>query len=62
MTSRLSTFFNQFKNRSKEKIPRDPVCGMKATTGITSQYQGLIYYFCSAHCKNQFDQDPAAYI
>jgi Cu+-exporting ATPase len=28
----------------------------------TSEYGGRTYYFCSEHCKRQFDQDPELYI
>jgi YHS domain-containing protein len=48
-------------------MARDPVCGMEvneqqaAAQGLTSQYQGQTYAFCSADCKRQFDQDPQRY-
>ncbi len=46
----------------------DPVCGMEVdqdkakAMGLTSEYQGKIYYFCSMECKEQFDKDPGQYI
>jgi uncharacterized membrane protein YraQ (UPF0718 family)/YHS domain-containing protein len=41
---------------------KDPVCGMTVDRGTTlhcSEYQGQTVYFCSAHCKKRFDEDPA---
>jgi len=45
----------------------DPVCGMKVEVAeakaakMSSQYQGKSYFFCSEHCKKQFDEAPAKY-
>ena len=42
----------------------DPVCGMKvdpATAAGRSEHAGVTYYFCSGHCKQSFDRDPAKY-
>lgn len=47
---------------------KDPVCGMDVdraeakAAGRTSQYRGTTYYFCSDHCKKQFDKEPAKYL
>jgi len=60
--SRLRSFFSKFKSSSTGKTQQDPVCGMKATTGITSEYNGQTYYFCSNHCREQFEQDPESYV
>jgi uncharacterized membrane protein YraQ (UPF0718 family)/YHS domain-containing protein len=43
---------------------KDPVCGMTVDSHKTphrSEYQGQTVYFCSAHCKKQFDADPERY-
>jgi len=43
---------------------KDPVCGMQIEESdavATSEYGGTTYYFCSADCKQEFDEDPAAY-
>jgi len=46
----------------------DPVCGMEVDRaeakagGRTSQHGGTTYYFCSDHCKRQFDKEPAKYL
>ena len=43
----------------------DPVCGMSAdpaTAKYRSFQKGETYYFCSAGCKQTFDEDPAKYI
>lgn len=43
---------------------KDPVCGMtveESEAAATSEHDGRKYYFCSKHCKEEFDADPAAY-
>ena len=42
----------------------DPVCGMTindADAVATSVHDGTTFYFCSEHCKQQFDASPATY-
>lgn len=58
----FKSFFNKFKKDPANKPPRDPVCGMRASEGITLVYKGQSYAFCSDHCKQQFEKDPKAYI
>ena len=44
---------------------RDPVCGMtvdRHKTAFTAKYAGRTVYFCSAGCKQSFDEAPARYI
>ncbi len=42
---------------------RDPVCGMSVKdNSITSAYQGHSYSFCSDHCREKFDANPADFI
>ncbi|MFB3827953.1 MAG: efflux RND transporter periplasmic adaptor subunit [Bryobacteraceae bacterium] len=45
---------------------KDLVCGMDVDTSqpgvLSSEYQGVKYYFCSKHCKASFDKDPARYM
>jgi Cu+-exporting ATPase len=44
---------------------KDPVCGMEVTyenAQARSEYDGRTYYFCSLGCKEEFDQNPEAYI
>ena len=42
----------------------DPACGMMVdqgkskTAGLTSDYKGKTYFFCSIECKKQFDTAP----
>ncbi len=49
-------------------MAKDLVCGMQvdeqqaAARGLSSEYQGQTYYFCSAQCKQQFDQNPEHYV
>jgi xanthine dehydrogenase accessory factor len=43
----------------------DPVCGMTVTAspgGLSTEHDGLTYYFCCAGCKQSFEQDPAAHL
>ena len=42
----------------------DPVCGRVVSlerTVYESSYEGNVYYFCSAACKEQFDKRPEVY-
>ncbi|MGH2400822.1 MAG: XdhC family protein, partial [bacterium] len=42
----------------------DPICGMSvdpATAQHTAEFQGVRYYFCSAHCRRTFEREPATY-
>jgi Cu(I)/Ag(I) efflux system membrane fusion protein len=47
---------------------KDPVCGHEVgetqakAAGLTSDYEGKTYYFCSYNCNKQFDTDPARYL
>ncbi len=43
----------------------DPVCGMEVNEREApekSEYQGQTVYFCSQDCKQEFDQNPNAYV
>ncbi len=45
----------------------DPSCGMivdegrSRAAGLTSEYRGKTYFFCSIQCKRQFDKAPQIY-
>jgi uncharacterized protein len=41
----------------------DPVCGMKVdrTKALTLEHAGRTYFFCSEHCRSQFEADPDGY-
>jgi YHS domain-containing protein len=45
----------------------DPICGMAVdpaqakAAGLTLEYEGKTYYFCSDDCKQQFAKDPKRY-
>jgi uncharacterized protein len=44
---------------------KDPVCGMTVDRGKTphrSVHAGDTMYFCSAHCKKRFDEDPERHV
>lgn len=46
---------------------KDVVCGMQIDQqqaqekGLSSDYQGQTYFFCSPGCKRKFDQNPQQY-
>ena len=43
---------------------RDPLCGMQVEEGGAvgaSEHEWQTYYFCSAGCKEKFDQNPKQY-
>ncbi|ADX67088.1 YHS domain-containing protein [Weeksella sp. HMSC059D05] len=42
----------------------DPVCGMKTSEHLTdtAHYEGKVYGFCSAMCKEKFLEEPTKYI
>lgn len=42
----------------------DPVCGMQMDPEEAvdaTVYNGEVYYFCSDHCKEVFEREPADY-
>jgi xanthine dehydrogenase accessory factor len=41
----------------------DPICGMTVAVegAATAVHEGVPYYFCSSHCRAQFEADPARY-
>ena len=44
---------------------RDPVCGMTVDplrAAARAEHEGTTYYFCSAACRNDFQEDPEAYL
>jgi YHS domain-containing protein len=44
-------------------MAKDVICGMKVNenTELKSSFQGKTYYFCSSHCKTEFDKNPLKY-
>lgn len=43
---------------------KDPVCGMEVdpqNSAFASVYRGRTYRFCSASCRDKFEQSPAKY-
>ncbi len=45
-------------------VHKDPVCGMDVEpdrSAPKSEYRGKTYYFCSGHCKREFDKAPAKF-
>ena len=49
----------------KPTTAEDPVCHMAVDPSKASapiQFEGVHYYFCSEHCKRNFEKDPRKYI
>ncbi len=43
----------------------DPVCGMQVSeenAAASEEYMGKTYHFCSQYCRDEFVQDPDAYV
>ncbi|MFB3915953.1 MAG: YHS domain-containing protein [Terriglobales bacterium] len=43
----------------------DPVCGMEVnekSAPAETVYNNRTYYFCSADCKDEFEENPEEYI
>jgi len=46
-------------------MAKDPVCGMQVDekkAAASATYQGKMYYFCAAGCKNAFEKSPEKYV
>jgi YHS domain-containing protein len=46
-------------------VATDPVCGMEVDerqASGRSEYDGKVYYFCSAECQEEFEDDPESYL
>src|ERR1700682_2095919 len=49
----------------KQKMERDPVCGMNVDPGKASakvEHAGKTYYFCAPGCAKRFQQAPEKYL
>ena len=43
---------------------KDPICGMmvnKSKAKHQTEYQGIVFYFCCAGCKQTFEKSPQQY-
>lgn len=50
-------------NSDEYKSHTDPVCGMETPSDLFKvNYQNEIYFFCSDHCRAQFEGNPENYI
>jgi Cu+-exporting ATPase len=46
-------------------MTNDPVCGMRVdeeSAEFQTQFAGKKYYFCSADCREEFEDQPADYV
>jgi len=48
----------------KDNFAIDPICGMNVDKcdGLRIEYKGELYYFCSIHCQETFEEKPEKYI
>ena len=58
----FNQFFKKFTDASEAKRLTDPICGMHANEKISFEYKGQTYFFCSDHCRQQFQKEPERYI
>ncbi len=50
---------------TKAELAFDVVCGMevdKASVSQKAKYHDVLYYFCSSHCKQHFENKPDRYV
>ena len=46
-------------------MAKDPICGMEVneeTAKFKTEHMGKTYYFCSAICKEKFEENPHKYM
>lgn len=55
---------NEHSHGSPPEEDTDPVCGKTVSTGNakTSVHDGLVYFFCSADCRDTFEASPSEYV
>jgi uncharacterized membrane protein YraQ (UPF0718 family) len=48
----------------EKELAADPICGMSVdmNKGLKTGYQGEYYYFCSAHCRDVFEENPEKFV
>jgi YHS domain-containing protein len=49
---------------TRQRGVTDPVCGMKVdrAKALTAEHAGQTHFFCSEHCRDQFQADPDRYV
>lgn len=53
------------KLHKTEHLTFDVVCGMDVVaerSKHTVRYHGVVYYFCSSHCRQHFENNPERYV
>ena len=52
-----------FSVKPKKESYIDPVCGMEASSDLfQTNFREKSYYFCSNHCKEQFENGPGNFV
>ena len=62
---RETTVTRKAEEAAKPAMVEDPVCHMTVdplTTRHSFDLEGVLYYFCNAHCKKSFEKDPQKYL
>ena len=62
---RTGECYGEVEDAADVKTAIDPVCQMevaKENAAYQSDYAGERYYFCSADCQHEFDQNPSQYV
>ena len=60
LIKKLSKFGYNVRSKNSRRV--DPVCGMEATSDLFKvAYEGQDYFFCSVHCKGEFEAKPEDY-
>ncbi len=58
---------DELEMRPTTNAAKDPVCGMEVNVevaraqGLTSEHEGVMYYFCGRGCKLDFEDEPARF-
>lgn len=62
---RRSIGLPQIRQSGSAPTAKDPVCGMTVnpqTAAGSHEHAGVTYYFCSEHCRQKFQAQPAKYL
>ena len=57
--------YGDFEKEIEMTTKIDPVCNMEVeveNAEYVSEYKGEEYYFCSAGCQREFEENPAGYL
>ena len=65
MSNKLKSMLKKLKRlgyRFRKEKAVDPVCGMEVNADlISATHQNKSYFFCSDHCRREFNDNPSKY-